>query len=285
MSQPTSVGFIGLGHIGVHMAGCLCRAGFEEVWVHDLVPEAMQPVLDAGGKAASGASEIGERCDVIGVCVVDDAATAAVVAAILEGARAGTVIAVHGTIHPDTVRALAANAAEKGVHLVDAQMTGGPAKAQTGELRYMVGGDDEAVAKARPFLEASAAEITHCGGIGAGAVAKLCNNLSQYGAWMMFVEAYRVGREAGLTKETLDEVLSWIMNDNARTMMAGRDALEANPENEILVKSFTNAMLLAEKDLSLALEVGREVGVSMPGTALTAHQLARMFAVPDPKRR
>lgn len=284
-SRSQRVGFIGLGHIGVHMARCLCKAGFEEVVVHDLLPEAMQPVIEAGATAAGGAREIGERCDVIGVCVVDDAATEAVVAGILEGAKAGTVIAVHGTVHPETVRSLGAMAADHGVQLIDAQMTGGPAKAQTGELRYMVGGDADAVAKATPFLEASAAEITHCGDLGTGAIAKLCNNLSQYGAWMLFVEAYRLGRESGLTKETLDEVLSWIMNDNARVMMAGRDALEANPDNEVLVTSFTNALLLAEKDLTLALEVGREAGISMPGTALTTHQLARMFAVPDPKRR
>lgn len=288
MSHPQRVGFIGLGNIGVHMATCLCKAAFDEVVVYDLREAAMQPLVEAGAKTATSPREVGERCEVIGVCVVDDAGTELVVAGpdgILEGAKPGSVIAIHSTVHPDTVQKLALQAAEQEIQVVDAQMTGGAAKAESGELRYMVGGDAEALAKARPFLEASAAEITHCGGIGMGAVAKLCNNLAQYTAWMGFVEAFRMAREAGLEKEKLTEVLSWIMNDNARLMMAGRDALENDPDNAFLKERFAVTLNLAEKDLTLALDVGRKVGVSMPGTALTTHQLARMFAVPDKNRR
>ncbi len=74
------------------------------------------------------------------------------------------------------------------------------------------------------------------------------------------------------------------MNDNARAMLAGRAALENDPENEFLLKRFSDTLRLAEKDLCLALEVARKAGVSMPQTALCNQLLARLFAVPDPKR-
>ncbi|MCH7709926.1 MAG: NAD(P)-binding domain-containing protein, partial [Myxococcales bacterium] len=89
MSHPQKVGFIGLGNIGVHMATRLCTA-FDEVVVYDIREKAMQPLIEAGAKTATRPSEVGERCEVIGVCVVDDAGTEAVVAGrdgILEGAK------------------------------------------------------------------------------------------------------------------------------------------------------------------------------------------------------
>lgn len=282
------VGFIGLGSIGHHMAARLCRAGFEEVLVYDLRDEAVAALVAKGAIAAASPREIGQRCGLIGVCVMDDEATETVVqgpSGILSGALPGTLIAIHSTVHPDTVQRLAIAAAEKQVDLIDAQMTGGPAKAESGELRYMVGGDAQAVERCRPLLAASAAEITHCGGLGMGAVAKLCNNAAQYTAWMGFVEAFRLAKFAGLDKDVLVQVLSWLMNDNARTMMVGRDALEAQPDNEFLHQRFHATLLLAEKDLALAADVARKVGVTLPGIALAGQQLARMFALTDPGRR
>ena len=75
------------------------------------------------------------------------------------------------------------------------------------------------------------------------------------------------------------------MIDNARAMLAGRTALQADPDNAFLKQRFTSVMLLAEKDMTLALQVARENGLSMPVTGLSTQQLARMFGVPDPKRR
>ncbi|MEE9609555.1 MAG: NAD(P)-dependent oxidoreductase [Myxococcota bacterium] len=281
------VGFIGLGDIGEPMARNLCGGQFEVV-VHDLRPEAVKTLVEQGAKGASSSREVGERCEVIGVCVVDDAATESVVAGedgLLAGAAADTVVAVHSTVHPETVRRLARRAAERGVALIDAQMTGGRYGAEQRKLRYMVGGDEAVVERCRPVFETSAAEITHCGEIGMGAIAKLCNNLVQYQAWQGYVEATQLAKHTGLEREKLLEVLAWIMNDNARTFLAGRSALEEDPDNEFLRGRLTPPMLLAEKDLGLALDVARGAGVSMPGTALCQQQAARIFAIPDPKRR
>lgn len=280
------VGFIGLGFIGEPMAKQLC-ASFETS-VFDLRPEAVQVLVEAGAKPAASAREVAVRSQVVGVCVLDDAGTEAVVTGddgVLSGAAPGTVVALHSTIHPDTVRRLAERTREAEVEIIDAQMTGGPAGAAAGTLRFMLGGEEAAVLRARPYLDAMGVEVTHCGEHGAGAVAKLCNNLVQYGLWQTFVDAERLAEGSGLPKEKLHEVLSWIMNDNARAMLAGRAALENDPENEFLLGRFSETLLLAEKDLCLALELARKVGVSMPQTALCNQLLARLFAVPDPKRR
>jgi 3-hydroxyisobutyrate dehydrogenase len=282
-----SVGFIGLGDIGEPMARNLCGGDFEVV-VFDLRTEAIELLVESGAKAASSCREVGERCEVVCVCVLDDAATEAVVAGedgVLAGARADTIIAIHSTVNPTTVKQLAKLASDTGVYVVDAQMTGGRAVTEAKQLRYMIGGDDAILDRLVPVLETSASEITRCGGIGMGAVAKLCNNLVQFVAWQGYVEAAGLANEAGLSREVFNEVLSWMMNDNARAMLAGRSALEADPEHAFLKARFTEVMLLAEKDMTLALQVARENGVSMPVAGLSTQQLARMFAVPDPKRR
>ncbi len=282
-----TVGFIGLGDIGEPMARNLCGGNFEVV-VFDLRTEAIELLVESGAKAAISSREVGERSDVVCVCVLDDAATQRVIAGrdgVLGGARADTIIAIHSTVNPATVKGLAELASEKGVHVVDAQMTGGRAATEAKQLRYMVGGDDAILDRLTPVLETSASEITRCGASGMGAVAKLCNNLVQFVAWQGYVEADGLAAAAGLSREVFNEVLSWMMNDNARAMLAGRTALQADPDHAFLKERFTQVMLLAEKDMTLALQVARENGVSMPVTGLSTQQLARMFAVPDPKRR
>ncbi len=280
------VGFIGLGDIGEPMARNLC--GAFEVVAHDLRQEAVAKLEEVGAKPAASAREVGERAQAVCVCVLDDASTRSVVAGpdgILAGARPGAIVAIHSTIHPETARDLDRLAQERGVRVVDAQMTGGRALAEQRKLRFMVGGDPETLAAIRPLLERSAAEITHCGGVGAGAVAKLCNNLVQFQAWQGYVDAFRIGTACGLSEQTLLQVLAWIMNDNARTFLAGRSALERDPENAPLRERLTAVMKLAEKDLYLALDVARSAGVSVPGTALCSQQTARLFGVPDLRRR
>ncbi len=281
------VGFVGLGDMGLPMARNLCGGDFEVV-VFDLRPEAMQEVEELGASSAASCREVGERCDVIGVCVVDDAGTEAVVQGeegLLAGAKSGTVIAIHGTVHPATVRRIAEQASARGVDVLDAQVTGGRSAADAQRLRYMVGGDEAVLERCRAVFETSGSEITYCGPSGAGAVAKLCNNLVQFQAWQGYVEASLLASHAGLSQEALLSVLGWIMNDNARIFLAARNALEADPGNELLLERFGQAQQLAEKDLGLALEVARQSGVAMPGTALVQQLSARLFGLPDRRRR
>src|SRR5262245_48283091 len=133
------VGFIGLGDIGEPMARNLC--GAFEVVVHDLRADAVATLVSSGAKPAASARDVGERTQAVCVCVLDDAGTRAVVAGpdgILSGARPGAIVAIHSTIHPETARDLDRLAQERGVRVVDAQMTGGRAVAEQRKLRFMV---------------------------------------------------------------------------------------------------------------------------------------------------
>ncbi len=118
-----------------------------------------------------------------------------------------------------------------------------------------------------------------------GAVAKLCNNMVQYVAWQGYIEAAAMAQEAGLERDKFNEILSWLMNDNARAFLASRTVLEQEPDHGPLLAALGAAMKLAEKDLTLALAVGRDAGVALPGTALASQEVGRLFAIPDPKRR
>ena len=274
------VGFIGLGDMGEPMARNLCGGDFD-VMVYDLREDILKEFAELGARVGGSAREVGEHAEVVGICVIDDAGTQAVAEEVLAGAAAGSVVAVHGTVSPECIERLVAQARERGCSVVDAQVTGGRTRASEQQLRYMVGGDDEVVERCRPVFATSAAEITHCGGVGMGAVAKLCNNLVQFQAWQGYVEADMLAEKAGLSREKLQEVLGWIMNDNARVFLAGRNALVQNPENEVLRERFSAVKELAAKDLGLATELGRKIGVDMPVTEFGTQQLARLFGLGD----
>ena len=274
------VGFIGLGDMGEPMARNLCGGDFD-VMVYDLREDILKEFAELGARVGGSAREVGEHAEVVGICVIDDAGTQAVAEEVLAGAAAGSVVAVHGTVSPECIERLVVQAAERGCSVVDAQVTGGRTRASEQQLRYMVGGDDEVVERCRPVFATSAAEITHCGGVGMGAVAKLCNNLVQFQAWQGYVEADMLAEKAGLSREKLQEVLGWIMNDNARVFLAGRNALVQNPENEVLRERFSAVKELAAKDLGLATELGRKIGVDMPVTEFGTQQLARLFGLGD----
>ena len=275
------VGFIGLGDMGWPMARNLCGGSFD-VMVYDLSAELVEELQAEGARAASSTQDVGAHSQVVGVCVVDDAASETVVEQLLKGAAPDTVIAIHGTVSPDAIARMAERARRSQCHVIDAQITGGRPRALERQLRYMVGGEDEIVTRCRPVFETSAAEITHCGPVGMGSIAKICNNLVQFQAWMAYVEADLIATKAGLAREKLFEVLAWIMNDNARTFLSVRAALVENPENEMLKERFTSAMQLAQKDLSLAQELAKEQEVPVPGTDLARGHMAHLFGV-DPQ--
>jgi len=138
------VGFVGLGAIGKPMARRLVASGLETI-VFDLVPAAIDELVAAGTRGAGSLREVAAASDTIGVCVRDDADVRAVVLGedgLLAGAVAGTVIALHSTILPRTVTEVGADAALRGVGVVDACITGGAKGAEQGTLTYIVGGEN-----------------------------------------------------------------------------------------------------------------------------------------------
>jgi len=258
--------------------------------VFDVVDTAVAPLVTAGATRAASGREAAAEADVIGVCVRDDAEVWAAVLGdngILAGAQRGSVIAIHSTILPRTVRELGAAAAAGGVGVVDACITGGPTGAANGTLTYMVGGDSAHVEHCRPAFETSAAKIVHTGELGTGAATKLCNNLMTYLGFLSAFEATLLARRSGLSEDKLEEVTR--SNGNMNDQMGMFLALHRLPAEQRadaglqeLLRGYT---LLAEKDLAVTLAFAREHGVALPGTALCQQLMARVYGLDDENRR
>jgi 3-hydroxyisobutyrate dehydrogenase-like beta-hydroxyacid dehydrogenase len=171
----SKIGFIGLGSQGAPMAQRIIDAGYPTVlWARR--PESLEPYANSGAEFAASVAELGAQVEHVGVCVVDDAGVQQVFDELLPVMKPGSRIAIHSTVHPETCKQLARRAAEKGIAVIDAPVSGGGSGAAAGTLTVMVGGDAATVAAARPIFETFAGLIVHLGDVGAGQMAKLVNN-------------------------------------------------------------------------------------------------------------
>lgn len=282
-------GFIGLGSIGRPMARRLCAAGLSTT-VFDLVVGAVDELVAAGAHAAESPRAVAAASDVVGICVRDDAEVDAVVRGddgLLAGARPGTLIAIHSTIQPRTVRALGEAARARGVGVVDACVTGGPTGAEQGRLTYMVGGEAADVERCRPYFETAARTIVHTGALGTGAATKLCNNLMTYLGFLAAFEATTLARESGLSIEAFEQVTR--SNGNLTDQMQAFLMLHRLPDEQRREPGFQQMLrgytTLAEKDLAVTLTFAREHGLALPGTGLCAQLMARVYGLEDRNRR
>ena len=280
---PAGVGFIGLGQIGSLMAARLVGHPGGLV-VCDLRPEATAPLIEQGAVAVATPAEVAARAGVISIMVLDDAQTREVVAGpggILESAEPGTVVALHSTIKAGTAIELAEVAAEHGVSIVDAPVSGGFMGAADGTLATMVGGDDEAVAVCRPVFEHWAQMVVHLGPVGVGTKAKLARNMMHFVAYTAAGEAQRLADACGVD---LNELGAIVRHTDAITGGPGAiifrgSVAELHPGDDfydILVHTRT----LGEKDLTLALELADEMGVDAPLGRLALENFAASLGVP-----
>jgi 3-hydroxyisobutyrate dehydrogenase len=283
------VGFIGLGNIGRPMAERLVAAGHETT-VCDAREEPVRALAERGARPAASPREVAQASDQVGVCVRDDAGVRAVVDGadgLLAGAAPGLVVAVHSTVRPDTVVALAGPAAARGVGIVDACVSGGAAGAAKGELLVMAGGESAHVERCAPAFGAFARRVIHTGPLGSGARAKLCNNVMTYLAWTAAFEAMLLARSAGLPQEILEEVAGATGNltDPMRAFLALYKVPDAARRSDAVQAVLRGHVEVAEKDLALALELARAGGVALPGAGLAAQIMARVYGLDDERRR
>lgn len=284
------VGFIGLGQQGKPIAAHLAPAGFE-TWVHDVDPERIRELVEAGARSAASASEVGANADVVGICVPEDEHVVDVVLGadgLLAGMRKGGVILVHSTVLPATVERLARDAHEKGVAIMDACVTGGAIRAAARQLTYLIGGDADTLERVRPYLEATTTVAPiHAGELGTGAKLKLCINLITYIQWAAAYESMALARAIGLPQEVLEAAGK--ANGQLTDLMLAYLALHKAPEETRSSESFQammrGNMKIAEKDLAWALALARESEVALPVGGLVAQSMARLYAVEDENRR
>ncbi len=282
-------GFIGLGNQGKPIAANLAPAGFETT-VFDLDPAPVEELVSTGARAGTSAREVAASSDVIGICVPEDHHVRAVCEGpdgVFAGAAPGSVVAVHSTVLPETVEALAAAGAERDVAVLDACVTGGAARAAQKQLTVLVGGDEAALERARPVLECSAVKLIHAGALGNGAKLKLCINLITYIQWAAAYESYALAKAIGLPQEVLEEAGQ--SNGQLTPLMVAFLATHKAPEearqSEGMQQLLRGFMQVAEKDLAWALALARKSNVSLPVGGLVSQQMARLYGVNDPGRR
>jgi 3-hydroxyisobutyrate dehydrogenase len=200
---------------------------------------------------------------------------------ILSGAAAGTVVAVHSTVEAETPAKLAAIAAERGVSVIDAPVSGGMMGAHAGTLAILIGGDDDAAAKVREPFGQLGTLVAHLGPIGAGTRAKLARNLITFASYAAVGEACRLAEAAGVDLHLLGEV---VRHSDQITGGPGAVMLrtDAGPlaDDDGLRPIFTHTRALGEKDLSLAIGLGEVLGVDTPFARLAHQTLGAALGVP-----
>ena len=173
------IGFIGLGHMGNPMARNLLKHG-HKLKVHDVVSELVKKLEKDGVEVATSAAECARGVELVITMLPSSPHVRSVYLGeygVLKGAAPGTPLIDSSTIDPLTAREVAMDAKAKGCPMVDAPVSGGVGGAEAGTLTFMVGGDAKDFEIARPVLQAMGKNIVHCGGIGNGQVAKICNNM------------------------------------------------------------------------------------------------------------
>lgn len=207
-SAITPCGFIGLGHLGRPLAQRIASAGYPLlVWDRDAKRTAL--FADTAARIASSIAEVGAAAEHVGICVVDDAGVLDVCEQLLPAMQSGSRIAIHSTIGPDTCRALAEKAAKRGIAVIDAPTTGIDGAADAGELAVMIGGEDEAVAQARPIFETFGKLILHMGKAGSGLPAKLIHNGLLAANMALAEHALLAGEAMGIDRTALASLLKF----------------------------------------------------------------------------
>ena len=270
------IAFIGLGNMGGGMAANLVKAG-HEVHAFDLSPEALARAAENGCATYTSVREAVQGAEAVVSMLPNGAIVDSVYAADVIGHAPTTALLLDcSTIDVDTARKVADAASAAGYAMVDAPVSGGIAAANGGTLTFMVGGSDEAFARAEPILSAMGKAVIHAGASGAGQAAKICNNMILGATMIATCEAFALAQKLGLNLQTFYDISSkasgqsWSMTSYCPVPGVG----PASPADNGYQGGFAAALML--KDLKLALEAAQGVGANVPmGTR--AQQLYEEF--------
>ena len=264
------VGFIGLGAMGRPMALHLQRAG------HDLHVWARRPEGAAGlpANVCATPAELGRRCDVVFTIITSSADVEAVALGpdgLIEGMAPDSVLVDCSTIAPDAARHVATHLGERGIHMIDAPVSGGSQGAIDATLAIMAGGDAAVLERVRPLLECLGQRIVHVGPNGAGQVTKACNQMIMVATIEAVAEAMRLADAAGVDA------------GKVRQALAGGSAASRVLDvfgGRMVARDFAAGVeaRLHHKDYGLVLEAARKSGVPVPLTAAVAQQLNALMA-------
>ena len=270
MSERT-VGFVGLGIMGLPMAKNLVDAGYPVVG-HNRSDEPVDQLVEHGGRDGGSPAGVARDSDVVLLCLPDSPDVANVVLGegseddpVVDGLSEGMTVIDHSTISPTTAERVAGELAEQGVTMLDAPISGGESGAIEGVLSIMVGGDEEALEAHRELLAVMGETVTHCGPSGAGQTTKACNQIVVAAQMVGVSEALVFADRAGADLEAVVDAISggaagcWTLDNRAPEMIHGDFEPGFFAEYQY-------------KDLRIATDAGEAFGAPMPQTEL-AHEL------------
>jgi 3-hydroxyisobutyrate dehydrogenase-like beta-hydroxyacid dehydrogenase len=248
-------GFIGLGHLGRHLAINLVRGGFD-VGVYDLQRSAADPVLAAGAHWANSIAELAKSSDGLITCLPSPAATAAVMEQALPALRSGSSWIEMSTNDFAEVEALAARARDLGIATLACPVTGGVHRAEAGDITVLVGGDAAVFALHEPALNAMGGRVIHLGGIEQAAVTKVVTNMLAFIHLIAAGEALMLCAKAGVDLRSAFDAIA---------ASSGNSFVHETESQVILNGSYDIGftMDLACKDAGFAVEFGRRFGVPL----------------------
>jgi 3-hydroxyisobutyrate dehydrogenase len=252
------LGFIGIGHMGRHMARNLVRGG-HDLAVYDIRREAADEVLSLGATWADGPRAVAAASEIVFTCLPEPRDVVEVATGeggILSGASAGTAYFDLSTTDPDTIRQIAGAAQDQGVQVLDAPVSGGTGGAEAATLCVMVGGDRATYDRCKPVLDLIGDKAMYCGGPGSGAVCKIVNNVIGLSVGVLLSEAFTLGTKAGVDPATLFDAVSKSSGNTQAMQPFPGDLFKGNFDPGFQLD-------LAAKDVGLATDLGRGLRVPM----------------------
>jgi 3-hydroxyisobutyrate dehydrogenase len=259
------VAFIGLGTMGIGMALNILKAG-NELTVYNRTMGKEKDLINEGATWANSPKNAAKEAEIIVTCVSDTPDVEELILGekgIIHSASKGSIVIDMSTISPAATRHISDELSKKGIKMLDAPVSGGPEGAQNGTLAIMVGGKEEDFNKALPILQVMGKTVTHVGPIGAGQTTKAINQIIISGTYISVSEGLALGIKAGLDMEKVIRAISggaagsWVLHNRGINIVKNKYPLGFR-------------VSLHHKDLKIALDTARELGVTMPATALVA---------------
>lgn len=277
-ASPT-IGFIGLGSMGGALVQSICRAGHHPV-VFDLDRDRVDEAVGHGAVAADSVDEVGERSQLVGICVPADAHVDAVLdGGLLDALAPGTAVALHSTLHPDTVRGAAERAAAHDVAVVEAPVTGGEQAAAEGRLTFLLGGDGDVIARAEPILAACAGLRVPAGPLGNANLLKLCINLQTYVTHLAVHEAAGLAQRLDLPLDGLKAAMeaNGQLGELTRKYLVAHEMPPEVYDDPAVVAMLEPNLRIIAKDIGLMERVAAEAGQEVPGVLLARDRMADTY--------
>ncbi len=273
MNNATRLGFVGLGVMGEPMCRNMTKAGLGSMVVFDLNPDPVERLQALGAQKAVSVADISHDADIVFLSLPGGPEVEKIVLGsdgLMSNGHAGQIIVDMSTCPVSVARSAAAQLENKNMIFVDAPVARTRQAAEDGTLSIMVGGDEKTYRRIHPILCATATDIIHCGGVGAGQAVKLLNNMLLIQSVVALAEVFTIADRCGVKREVLADALSKGSADSFALRNHGRKAML--PGNFPVGAFATN---YAHKDISYALELAAECGVRSPAGELAKSLLER----------